>query len=107
VLEEIEKQSQALLDKAKAPRLIDKAALFVDKKRDSGEVVKLVERLRDAITCYQVSEDWFVTLDTTYTPGKVSQQQAIYNQIAILTVRILRLVFSLYVDDRFCHQVFS
>jgi len=53
-LEEIEKRSQALLDKAKAPRLIDKVALFVDKRRDSGEVVKLVERLRDAITRYQV-----------------------------------------------------
>jgi len=47
-LEEIEKQSQALLEKGKAPR-------FVDKGRDSGEVVKLVERLRDAITRYQVS----------------------------------------------------
>jgi len=69
-LEEIEKQSQALLDKTKAPRLIDKAALFVDKRRDSGEVVKLVERLRDAITRYQVSEDWFVASNTTYTQGR-------------------------------------
>jgi len=53
-LEEIGERSQALLDKTKAPRFIDKAALFVDKKRDSGEVVKLVELLRDAITGYQV-----------------------------------------------------
>jgi len=50
VLEEIEKRSQTLLEKGKATR-------FVDKGRDSGEVVKLVERLRDAITQYQVSED--------------------------------------------------
>ena len=50
VLEEIEERSRALLEKGKAAR-------FVDKGRDSGEVVKLVERLRDAITRYQVSED--------------------------------------------------
>jgi len=87
--------------------LIDKAALFVDKRRDSGEVVKLVERLREAITRYQVSEDWFVASNATYTPGQVSQQQAIYDQITILTVRVPRLVFSLYADGRFCHQVFS
>ena len=41
----------------KAPRLVDRAVLFIDKGRDSGEVVKLVERLRDALTRYQVSED--------------------------------------------------
>jgi len=50
VLKDIEKRSQVLLKKGKAAR-------FVDKGRDSGEVVKLVERLRDAITRYQVSED--------------------------------------------------
>ena len=49
-LGEIEKRSQALLGKGKA-------AQFIDKGGDSGEVVKLVERLRDAITRYQVSED--------------------------------------------------
>ena len=106
-LEEIEKQSQELLEKANAPRLIDKAALFVDKRRDSGEVVKLIERLREAVTRYQVSKDWFVASNTTYTLGQVSQQQAIYDQITNLTVRVLRLIFSLYADDHFCHQVFS
>jgi len=50
VLEEIEKRSKALLEKGKTAR-------FLDKGRDSGEVVKLVERLRDAITHYQVSDD--------------------------------------------------
>jgi len=50
VLEEIEKRSQTLLEKGKVAR-------FVDKGRDSREVVKLVERLRDTITHYQVSKD--------------------------------------------------
>jgi len=49
-LEGIEKRSQALLEKGKI-------AGFVDKGKDSGEVIKLVESLRDAITRYQVSED--------------------------------------------------
>jgi len=49
-LEEIKRRSQALLEKGKVAR-------FVDKGRDSGEVVKLVEKLRDAITRYQVSEE--------------------------------------------------
>ena len=49
MLEEIEKRSEALLQKGKTAR-------FLDKGRDSGEVVKLIERLRDAITRYQVSE---------------------------------------------------
>ena len=61
-LDEIEKRSQVLLEKGKAAR-------FVDKGRDSGEVVKLVERLREAITRYQVSEGWFFVLNMTYTAG--------------------------------------
>ena len=47
-LEDIEKRSQALLAKGTAAR-------FVDKGGDSGEVVKLIERLQEAITHYQVS----------------------------------------------------
>jgi hypothetical protein len=47
-LGEIEKRSRALLAKGMATR-------FVDKGVDSGEVAKLVERLREAITHYQVS----------------------------------------------------
>ena len=61
-LEEIEKKSQALLKKGKTAR-------FVDKGRDAGEVVKLVERLRDAITRYQVSRGRFVAPNATYTAG--------------------------------------
>jgi hypothetical protein len=41
-LEEIEKRSQAILDKKKAAR-------FLDKAKDSQEVVNLVEQLRAAI----------------------------------------------------------
>ncbi|KAF9645553.1 hypothetical protein BDM02DRAFT_3120016 [Thelephora ganbajun] len=60
-LEEIEKQSRELLAKGTMTQ-------FADKKGDSGEVARLVERLREAITHYQIS-----------------QQRAIYNQIANLT----------------------
>ena len=49
-LEDIEKRSQALLEKGVAAR-------FLDKKRDSAEVARLVERLREAITHYQVSAE--------------------------------------------------
>ena len=81
VLEEIKKRSNELLGKGEGAR-------FVDKGRDSGEVVKLVERLRGAVTRYQVSEDWFVASNAAYTAGQVSQQQVIYDQITNLTVRI-------------------
>lgn len=43
----IEKRSQALLEKGKIARVLDKA-------QDSEEVVKLVEELRRAILIYQV-----------------------------------------------------
>ena len=46
-LEVIEKRSLALLGKGKAARILDK-------KQDSGMVVKLVEELRQAILIYQV-----------------------------------------------------
>jgi len=88
-LEEIGTRSRELLEKANAPRLVDKAVLFVDKERNSGEVVKLVGRLQGAITRYQVSGGWLFTSNMTYTAGQVSQQQAIYTQVTMLTVRIL------------------
>ena len=47
-LEEIEKRSRALLEKKKT-------AGFLDKSKDSQEVVNLVEQLRTAIVYYQVS----------------------------------------------------
>jgi hypothetical protein len=50
-LEKIEKRAQELLAKGAAARFIDKSA-------DSGEVARLIEQLREAITHYQVSENW-------------------------------------------------
>ena len=47
-LEEIEKRSQMLSEKGKV-------AKFLDKKRDAGVIVRLVEQLRQAILVYQVS----------------------------------------------------
>ena len=47
-LEDIGKRSLALLEKGKVARALDR-------KRDSGEVIKLVEKLRQAILVYQVS----------------------------------------------------
>ena len=52
-LEKIEKRSQELLSKGAAAR-------FIDKNADSGEMVKLIEQLRETITHYQVSENWIV-----------------------------------------------
>ncbi|KAF9649800.1 hypothetical protein BDM02DRAFT_3166192, partial [Thelephora ganbajun] len=60
-LEEIEKRSQELLAKGTVTR-------FADKEGNSREVGKLVERLQEAISRYQISH-----------------QQAVYNQIANLT----------------------
>ena len=48
-LREIEKQSQALLEKKKIPG-------FLDKSKDSQEVVDLVEQLRSVVVYYQVSD---------------------------------------------------
>ena len=50
MLEEVEKRSRALLEKRAVARLVDKGD-------DSAEVVRLVERLREAIIHYQVSEN--------------------------------------------------
>jgi hypothetical protein len=83
-LEGIEKRSREMLAKGPAVRFMDKAA-------DSGEVARLVERLREAITHYQVSGNQFVTSSFTHAGGQISQQQAIYDKITTLTVRILHL----------------
>ncbi|KAF9784577.1 hypothetical protein BJ322DRAFT_852831 [Thelephora terrestris] len=63
-LEDIEKQSQELLGKGRATRILDKA-------QDSGTVVKLIELLRRAILVYQVS-----------------QQQSIENQVTKLAISL-------------------
>ena len=51
-LEDIERRARQLLAKGTAAR-------FVDKAGDSGEVVRLVERLQEAIIYYQVSGSYF------------------------------------------------
>ena len=61
-LEEIEKRSQVLLEKGVAAR-------FMDKEDDSKEVARLVERLREAIALYQVSEIWIVSPGAAHTGG--------------------------------------
>src|SRR5882757_6421817 len=47
-LEDIETRSLTLSEKGKVARVLDKA-------QDSGEVIKLIEKLRQAILIYQVS----------------------------------------------------
>ena len=84
-LEEIEKRSRTLLEKGAAARLVDKDV-------DSAEVAALVERLRGAITHYQVSGNYFFGLSVPHTKGQISQQQAIYDGIANLTVSTFLLV---------------
>jgi len=80
-LQEIEKRSRVLLEKGTGVR-------FLDKGEDSKEVAGLIERLREAITQYQVSGNCLVPLGSVNAGGQVSQQQAIYDQIVNLTVRI-------------------
>ena len=48
--EKIEEISQKLLAKGTVAR-------FMDKGEDSNTVARLIERLREAIVCYQASED--------------------------------------------------
>ena len=98
VLEEIEKRSRALLEKGAAAR-------FVDKGGDSVEVTRLIDRLREAITHYQVSESRLFPSSTAHAEGQISQQQAIYDQITNLTVRTH--LFSLSVALMNCSPIKS
>jgi len=61
-LAEIEKRSRALLEKGAAAR-------FVDKGEDSAEVTRLIERLREAITHYQVSEHCIFPSSAAHVEG--------------------------------------
>jgi len=56
-LEEIEERSQVLLKKKKT-------AGFLDKAKDSQEVVSLVEKLKTAIVYYRVSRDYAAQAET-------------------------------------------
>ena len=98
-LAEIERRSQELLAKGTAAR-------FVDKARDSGEVAKLIERLREAVIHYQVSENCFQH-QTQLTAGQVSQQQAVYDRITDLAVSDFQFGSALHADNQlFCQVVF-
>ena len=91
-LAEIERRSQELLAKGTAAR-------FVDKAGDSGEVAKLIERLREAIIHYQVSENYFQHR-IQLTAGQLSQQQAIYDRITDLAVSDFQFLSALHADNR-------
>jgi hypothetical protein len=78
----IEEMSQKMLTKSAIAR-------FADKGEDFKVVVGLVERLREAIICYQVGEQLPLTLGIVdRLEEQVSQQQAIYHQITHLAVRL-------------------
>jgi hypothetical protein len=91
-LQEIEKRSRDLLAKGMAAR-------FVDKDADSREVARLVERLREAVIHYQVNEDYSIVSSIPHAARQISQQQAIYDRITNLTVRILRFILVCCMDD--------
>ena len=91
-LQHIENRSHALLGKGTAARLLDKG-------KDSKEVTKLINGLREAISHYQVSRNWAVASGTaTHTRGQISQQQDIYHQVTNLAVSISWCAFVLHVD---------
>jgi len=75
--------SQKLLAKGTVAR-------FADKGEDSKIVAKLIERLREAIVCYQVG-DYRTLRRASLTREQISQQQAIYHQITHLAVMSFRL----------------
>ena len=54
-LEDVGKRSLALSEKGRVARALDK-------NRDSGEVIKLIEKLRQAILVYQVSTRLYLSL---------------------------------------------
>lgn len=60
-LDKIKKQSQAILDK-------EPAVGFIDKTKDSQEVISLVDELRNAIVAYQVGEK-YITLHSVNMRG--------------------------------------
>ena len=70
-------------------------------------VAKLIERLREAIVCYQVGNHCASTLNIIDRRGQVSQQQAIYRQITHLTVGLLVLSLESTVADSFLKTSFD
>ena len=89
---QIEEFSQKLLAKSAIVR-------FADKGEDSKVVAKLIERLREAIVCYQVCNCSPSVSSIVDKVEQISQQQAIYRQITHLTVRLLRLISETSADQ--------
>ncbi|KAF9789294.1 hypothetical protein BJ322DRAFT_1105154 [Thelephora terrestris] len=88
-LEEIGLQSMALLAKGKTARVLDKT-------RDSGEVVKLVERLRQATLVYQVSQqksihDKLSQITSSFDALTMSQKSSVEKKIEAVRARLDRL----------------
>ena len=97
-LEDIEKRSLELLEKATAAR-------FAGKAGGSERVAGLIEQLRGAVTNYQVSENYLIASSTTYAGRQISHQEAIYDRITNLTVRICWFISPPHADDRLLYQV--
>ena len=68
-------------------------------------MARLINRLREAITYYQVGEYEIIASTIVDMGEEVSQQQAIYDQITDLTVRIPRFASPCCTDDRSFYQV--
>ncbi|KAF9789341.1 hypothetical protein BJ322DRAFT_1018021 [Thelephora terrestris] len=88
-LEEIGLQSMALLAKGKTARVLDKT-------RDSGEVIKLVERLRQATLVYQVSQqksihDKLSQITSSFNALTLSQKSSVEKKIEAVRARLDRL----------------
>ena len=75
--EKIEEISQKLLDKGTIAR-------FMDKGEDSNTVARLIERLREAIVCYQASEDRMSVLSTVDAGSRYRNSKRSTNQSLIL-----------------------
>ena len=99
-LKKVEELSQKMLAKSIIAR-------FTDKGEDSKMVAKLIERLREAIVCYQVGNHCASALSIIDRKGQVSQQQAIYRQITHLTVRLPVLPLKPTVADPFLKASFD
>ncbi|KAF9645955.1 hypothetical protein BDM02DRAFT_3189254 [Thelephora ganbajun] len=90
-LEEIEKQSRELLARGMTTQ-------FVDKEGDSGEVARLVERLREVVTHYHISQqqsiyDRITNLASSFgTLLKLHEKSpGVKNKLDSVTVRLDRL----------------
>jgi hypothetical protein len=74
--EKIEEISQQLLAKGTIAR-------FIDKGEDSNTVARLIERLREAIVCYQASEDHVSVLSTVDAGSRYHNSKRSTNQSLI------------------------